>query len=48
MKLLILVIITLILCQGDISDFNKFEKCMEINQFDYTDSECEYCWKQIK
>lgn len=47
-KLVLLVIITLILCQGDTSEFKRFKKCMEIHQFDYTDGECEYCWNKIE
>jgi len=28
--------------------FSRFEKCMIENSFEYSDANCEYCWKLTK
>jgi len=28
--------------------FNRFEKCMTVRGYEYSDSECEVCWEDTR
>lgn len=50
-KILAIILLVILAIAGsqtrEARRFNRFEKCMSENNFDYSDALCEYCWEQV-